>query len=166
MNRGLICIDNAHTREEHELCQIVDLYPEFIFTYFQPKRFSCDLSIRIHTCRNVPVFKVNNMTNLECLLFAYDFNGGTIHQMESETGVNSLELLYGKPEFTHFGSDFISGSFAVSTCNVEFNKTVNFPKYKGNKDFFLGVIEGVRTMEKLDQIRPELSVRALKKSFK
>lgn len=106
------------------------------------------------------------MTNLECLLFAYDFDGGTIHQMESETGVNSLELLYGKPEFTHFGSDFISGSFAVSTCSVDFNKTVNFLNEKGNKDFFLGVIAGVRTMDKLDHVRSELANRALKKAFK
>jgi hypothetical protein len=105
------------------------------------------------------------MTNLECLLFAFDYNGGTIHQIADETGVNPLTLLYGKSEFTYMGSDNCSGWFAVNTCSVEFNKRVNFPKYKGNADFWIGVIEGVKTMEKLDQIRPVLAKRAINKIF-
>jgi len=105
------------------------------------------------------------MTNLECLLFALDLDGGTIHQMQDITGVDALTLLHGKPKITFLASDFRSGDFAVSTCSVEFNKKVNFPKHKGNSDFWLGVIQGVKTMEKLDQIRPILANRAIKKSI-
>jgi len=106
------------------------------------------------------------MTSLECLLFALDLDGGTIHQMEELTGVDSLTLMYGKSEYTFLGSNHCSGWSAVNTCSVQFNKDVNFPNNKGNKDFWLGVIQGVRTMEKLDQIRPALSNRAIKKVFK
>jgi len=105
------------------------------------------------------------MTNLECLLFALDLDGGTIHQMQEITGVNALTLLYGKPEVTFLASDFCNGSCAVLTCSLEFNKDVNFPRNYGNSDFWLGVIQGVKTMEKLDEIRPALSNRALKKVF-
>jgi hypothetical protein len=103
------------------------------------------------------------MTSLQCLLFAVDLDGGTIHQMEEITGVDSLTLMYGKSEYTCLGTDHCAGKSAVNACSAQFNKEVNFPKHKGNKDFWLGVIQGVRTMEKLDQIRPALSNRVISK---
>jgi hypothetical protein len=105
------------------------------------------------------------MTALDCLLFALDQDGGTIHQMAEFTGVDPITLMYGKSEFTYLGSEHCAGWCSVNTCSVDFNKSVNFPKHKGSADFWIGVITGVRTMEKLDQIRPALSNRAMKKTF-
>jgi len=89
------------------------------------------------------------MTNLECLLFALDLDGGTIHQMQDITGVNALTLLHGKPETTFLDSDFRSGDFAVSTCSVEFNKSVNFPKHKGHLMMHKNPLESTPTMHQL-----------------
>jgi len=90
-----------------------------------------------------------NKTRLQCLLFALGYTGGTIHQIANETGVPVDQLLMGCASTVNIGSDYYNGASAVMTCSLEFNKKVNFPKACGKADFWLGVISGVQTMEKL-----------------
>lgn len=75
---------------------------------------------------------------------AFGWQGGTIHQVSEETGVSVQNLLYAEaPKNPSLTSDYCLGWFAGRTCSTEHNKAVNFPKYKGNVDFWIGVAEGI-----------------------
>lgn len=83
------------------------------------------------------------MTRLEALCKALGWQGGTIHQVATETGCTVQDLIHSRPSTTHLGSDHCSGWFAARTCSLEHNRRVNFPAAKGNLDFWLGVAEGI-----------------------
>jgi len=83
------------------------------------------------------------MRRTEALCKALGWQGGTVHQISVETGVPVNDLLYGEVSDKSLSSDYTSGWFAGRTCTVEFNQKVNFPKHKGNKDFWIGVAEGL-----------------------
>ena len=72
---------------------------------------------------------------------ALGWQGGTIHQVAKETGVDVSTLLYGTPVSETLGTDYSHGWFAARTCTLAHNKTVVFPKYFGNVEFWLGVAE-------------------------
>lgn len=73
---------------------------------------------------------------------ALGWQGGTIHQVETETGCSAYDLLYAEPKCRYTDSDYTLGWFAARTCSLGHNKGVNFPKNKGNVDFWLGVADG------------------------
>lgn len=106
------------------------------------------------------------MTNLECLLFALNQDGGTIHDVSKLVNVPVHELLYGEPERVFTASPHYMGACSVMTNSLKFNLETYFPQNYGDKDFWLGVIDGVHTLEKLDRIRPEIANRAIKAIFK
>lgn len=83
------------------------------------------------------------MNRTQALCKALGWQGGTIHQVSEETGVSVEELLYGEPLDKSLIAGYTGGWFAGRTCTVEFNLRVNFPKNKGNPDFWIGVAEGV-----------------------
>jgi hypothetical protein len=84
------------------------------------------------------------MTRTGALVKAMGWQGGTIHQLAQETGVDVHTLLYAKkPSDQSLASPYTQGWFAGRTCTIEFNKHTNFPKFKGNSDFWLGVAEGL-----------------------
>lgn len=82
------------------------------------------------------------VTNYTKALFdLLGWQGGTIHQVAKELGfADTSILLYGKPEATHIcmDSDYMLGHSAYSTCSQEWVKERLLPKYRGNKDFWLG----------------------------
>jgi len=92
------------------------------------------------------------MNRTQALCKAFGWQGGTIWQISEETGCEVAELLYNKPEATHLGSDYSLGCCAGTTCSVQFNLETNFPKRKGNLDFWLGVAEGIILDSKLSPL--------------
>lgn len=83
------------------------------------------------------------MNRTQALCKAFGWQGGTIHQVSEETGCDVSAILNHKPTNTYLGSVFSNGWFAGRTCSIEHNKSVNFPKYRGNIDFWIGVAEGI-----------------------
>lgn len=83
------------------------------------------------------------MNRTQALCKALGWQGGTIHQVSQETGVSVEELLYGEVEDKSLASEYTGGWFAGRTCSLEHNRKVNFPQNKGNRDFWIGVAEGL-----------------------
>ena len=78
-----------------------------------------------------------NKRTLTSLCEYFGVQGGTIHQFAEETGIDQSDLLY-KPAPT-ISVDFDLGWFAATTCGKE--RRLELAKsYKGNIDFWLGVI--------------------------
>lgn len=74
----------------------------------------------------------------KALLHYFGWQGGTIHQLAEETGVEVSILLYGEPENNFLGSETSQGWFANRTCDLE--KRLSLVKeHKGDKDFWMGV---------------------------
>lgn len=88
------------------------------------------------------------MTNAEktlVIMHALGWQGGTIHQVEQETGLKSNELWFGDiTDKGHGDCDSARGWLAVRTCSLEHNRKVNWPRYRGNLNFWLGVMAGQR----------------------
>jgi hypothetical protein len=80
----------------------------------------------------------NEMTpeqRLISLLHVFGWTGGTIHQVAQETGCSAHDLLH--------GSATLCGGFsAVRTCTSEFNRRVNFPRAKGDPDWWISAAWG------------------------
>lgn len=81
-----------------------------------------------------------------CKLFGWQ--GGTIHQVATETGCDAQDLLMA--EYDPHNHEDISGWYAARTCSLEHNKSVNFVKNKGNLHFWLGAVRGM--MLKIDGV--------------
>ena len=88
------------------------------------------------------------MTRTEALCKAFGWQGGTIHQLSEETGCDVAALLYGEPSYRGLASDYTGGWFAGRTCSLQHNLERNFPRYKGNLDFWIGVAEGIISKDK------------------
>jgi hypothetical protein len=85
----------------------------------------------------------------QMLLKAFGWQGGTIHQLAEETGCDSHDLLYGEPKFDYSGpqannyrpsQDYLNGFSAAGTCSLEFNLSTNFPRERGNLEYWFGVM--------------------------
>lgn len=85
------------------------------------------------------------ITRTEALCKALGWQGGTIHQVSQEIGVDTQTILYGKPTLGEgLNTPYSHGWFAGRTCSVEHNKANIFPLRKGDADFWLGVADGLR----------------------
>ncbi len=89
----------------------------------------------------MPKTSLENRMKAYCQAFGWQ--GGTIHQIAEETGVDTHTLLYGVPENTNLTTSYTGGWFAGRTCSIKFNKEVNFPANRGNKEFWLGLADGI-----------------------
>lgn len=83
------------------------------------------------------------MNRVQALNKALGQSSKTIEEIAEITGVPASELLYGEATSKHLTSEYTGGWFAGRTCSLEFNLQVNFPKNVGNKDFWIGVAEGL-----------------------
>jgi hypothetical protein len=83
------------------------------------------------------------MTRTEALNKAWNLQDATIEHIAELTGCIPEQLLTFIPTRTHLGSDHCSGWFAARTTDTEFNLKTNFPRYKGNLEFWLGVADGL-----------------------
>lgn len=86
------------------------------------------------------------------VLNALGYQGGTIHQAAQETGLTTEEILSLPTRENEvkgsLTSDYSSGWCAVRTCNLTFRKEVIYPKYRGNINFWAGVVRGLYLQQK------------------
>ena len=68
----------------------------------------------------------------------FGWQGGTIHQVAKETGVDINTLLYGEPTESYLNSKYSHGACASETCALKFRLEL-VDQAKGNKDFWIGV---------------------------
>lgn len=71
---------------------------------------------------------------------AFGWQGGTIHQLASETGCSVDSLL--NTEKNEYSPDYSSGWFAYRTCSLEHNQK-HSPGNRENVQFWIGVSGGV-----------------------
>lgn len=83
------------------------------------------------------------MNRTEALCRVLGWQGGTIHQVATETGCRVEHLLYGSVSDQTLTSDYTKGWFSARTCSLEWNRKTNFPKHKGNLAFWIGAAEGM-----------------------
>ncbi len=76
-------------------------------------------------------------------LFAYfGYQGGTIHQIAQETGVDAQTLLYAEPkDGTYLSSLYSLGSSALETCTLNWRRNTLAPQHHGQIDYWLGVAD-------------------------
>lgn len=85
------------------------------------------------------------MTRTQALMLVLGWQGGTVHQVAEETGLTETDIVHCE---THtmstmgMGSDYNKGWFAARNNSLEFNRSVVFPKYKGNLAFWMGAADG------------------------
>lgn len=80
----------------------------------------------------------------ELALRALDWQGGTVHQICNEFGINVDEFLYSSlPDGFEFDVNFNAGWYGIRTCSIEHFKTILMPKYKYSLMFVFGVLAGL-----------------------
>jgi hypothetical protein len=85
------------------------------------------------------------------LLVFFGWQGGTIHQISKETGIDAYTLLYSQPSPTQRNSiDFSNGSFGLRTCGLDFRIKNLAPKANNNETFWLGVALAVPPQEAIE----------------
>ncbi len=102
----------------------------------------------IHLCRGTD-YKI--ATRLEALYWAFGWQGGTIHQLEKETGLSVAQLMdlddckFYSRECNNIYSEYSKGWFAVRTSTIQDNYDMNFGMAirKGNGQFWQGVADGI-----------------------
>lgn len=77
----------------------------------------------------------------------FDWQGGTIHQIAAETGVDVETLLYDSNVVNH--DKFSQGCLAAETCGP-FARANLVPLVRGNRDFWIGVACSIRLDSSLE----------------
>jgi hypothetical protein len=78
------------------------------------------------------------LTNTELLCLALGWQGGTVHQVAEETGLDVSEIINGN-RHSEAQEAFANGWFALRTCTLAFNRERNFPARRGQLGFWMGV---------------------------
>ena len=79
----------------------------------------------------------------DALFYYFGWQGGNVHQLASETGLTTNQILYDAPDVPkNISSDFSSGFSAVRTCTKTWRVETLAPRYIGNISYWLGVMEG------------------------
>ena len=87
------------------------------------------------------------MNRTEALMAAFGYQGGTVHDICKEVGLEVNDFLYG--ESVEYYNDNACGWFAYRTCTLEFNQERAVKEQrKGNLQFWLGVVTAVNCCEK------------------
>lgn len=81
------------------------------------------------------------------LLHYFGWQGGTIHQLASETGVDAQTLLHGKAARPN-----LDGFSAIRTCDKAWRVERLAPKHKGDWPYWEGVIRGYWATGALDRL--------------
>lgn len=74
------------------------------------------------------------------LMRYFGWQGGTIHQVAEETGVDVQTLLYGQPNATDLNSKFSHGACASDTCSLTMRLALAKQTH-GLADYWIGVGE-------------------------
>ena len=87
------------------------------------------------------------MNRTEALMVAFGYQGGTVHDICKEVGLEVNDFLYG--EAILYSNDNACGWFAYRTCTLEFNQERCVKEQrKGNLQFWLGVVSAVNCSKK------------------
>ena len=85
---------------------------------------------------------MNSDKRTALLMQALGQQGGTVHDLCKELGLDSTKFLYSDiDESGGINSDFSRGWFSVTTCDKEHLNTC-FTTNNGNLSYFFGVISG------------------------
>lgn len=76
-------------------------------------------------------------TRTELVMNAIGWQGGTVHQLCKELGLDVVKFLKHEPEATHLGSDYSLGN-VINTCSMKHRKEYSIPTWQGNYDFWVG----------------------------
>lgn len=75
------------------------------------------------------------------LMKALGWQGGTVHQLAQETGLDVSDIIAGIPKDLHnVYSDYVEGWYTIKVCPPE-SRGRRFSANKGKRDFWRGVIE-------------------------
>lgn len=88
------------------------------------------------------------ITRTEALMLALGWQGGTVHQVANELGLDAHEIIYA--DASEYNQDHKGGWFAYRTNSLEFNQRFKASE-RGNLQFWLGVAGGVQTTIKLGE---------------
>lgn len=77
------------------------------------------------------------MNRTEAVIVALGYQGGTVHDLCKELGIEVNVFLYGSPNNTANGS-YIHGLY-INTCGMEHRHNVLKRDYYGDLDYWLGV---------------------------
>ncbi len=83
------------------------------------------------------------MNRTLAMMLAIGWQGGTVHQLAVETGISVTDIIYGKPESTEFASPYNLGWMLAQVSSTIPLSDYMRKKYHGNKDFWLGIAEGM-----------------------
>lgn len=79
----------------------------------------------------------------KALLYYFGWQGGTIHQIAKETGLDSQKILYGEHSSCPEESSRLSGGFsAIRTCDKPWRVERLAPKHQGDWPFWRDAILG------------------------
>lgn len=84
-------------------------------------------------------------TRSENLFHYFGWQGGTIHQIADETGVDVQTLLYADPSETYLSSKYSHGAAANETCTLSMRLKLA-KEAKGMKDYWIGVAFAIRPL--------------------
>lgn len=86
-------------------------------------------------------------TRTELVMQAIGWQGGTVHDLCHELGLDVIKFLNHEPEFKYVASDYFFG-MCINTNGLEYRKNSLIPKYKGNYDYWIGA---ARSMELVNE---------------
>ena len=86
----------------------------------------------------------NPAKRTELALKALGWQGGTVHQICQEFGVEAHEFLY-HPQYSYYEYEQIYqiGWFGIRTCTRKYFLENLLPRHKGNLLFVFGVLSGL-----------------------
>lgn len=85
-------------------------------------------------------------TRTELVMQAIGWQGGTVHDLCRELGLDVIKFLNHEPEFKT-SRDYILGTY-INTNNMRYRKNVIIPKYRGNYDYWIGAAKSMELVNK------------------
>jgi len=85
--------------------------------------------------------KITTEMRVEALLYYFGWQGGTIHQLATETGLSVDILLYG-PLLSSNDTSLSGGFSAIRTCDKDWRVNVLAPKHVGDWKYYADAIGG------------------------
>lgn len=82
-------------------------------------------------------------TRTELVMQAIGWQGGTVHDLCKELGLDVDKFLNHEPEYKCIGSSYYTGLY-INTNSVEYRQNKLIPLFKGNYDYWIGA---ARAME-------------------
>lgn len=76
-------------------------------------------------------------TRTELVMQAIGWQGGTVHELCKELGLEVSKFLTHRPEYTCIGSSYYTGLY-IDTNSIDHRKSKLIPMFRGNYDYWVG----------------------------